>query len=68
MTLIGVKSKYGSCSRNCTGLINVNNNPFPRKKKQIQKRLGASFYVGNNEILMKHVTNPDSNAMALDFS
>ena len=25
MTLIGVKSKYGSCSGNCTGLINVNN-------------------------------------------
>jgi len=25
MTLIGVKSKYGSCSGNCTGLININN-------------------------------------------
>lgn len=25
MTLIGVKSKYGSCSGNCTGLINLNN-------------------------------------------
>lgn len=25
VTLIGVKSKYGSCSGNCTGLINVNN-------------------------------------------
>ena len=25
MTLIGVKSKYGSCSGNCTGLINFNN-------------------------------------------
>ena len=25
MTLISVKSKYGSCSRNCTGLIKFNN-------------------------------------------
>ena len=25
MTLIGVKSKYGSCSGNCTGLMKVNN-------------------------------------------
>ncbi len=25
VTLIGVKSKYGSCSGNCTGLINFNN-------------------------------------------
>jgi hypothetical protein len=25
VTLIGVKSKYGSCSGNCTGLININN-------------------------------------------
>lgn len=24
MTLIGVKSKYGSCNGNCTGLINLN--------------------------------------------
>lgn len=28
MTLIGVKSKYGSCNGNCTGLINLN-----KKKK-----------------------------------
>lgn len=28
MTLIGVKSKYGSCSGSCTGLININNTPF----------------------------------------
>ena len=27
MTLISVKSKYGSCSGNCTGLINCNNTP-----------------------------------------
>jgi hypothetical protein len=27
MISIGVKSKYGSCSGNCTGLINVNNTP-----------------------------------------
>ena len=25
MISISVKSKYGSCSRNCTGLININN-------------------------------------------
>lgn len=25
MTLIGVKSKYGSCNGNCTGLIKLNN-------------------------------------------
>ena len=25
MTLIGVKSKYGSCSGNCTGLIKIKN-------------------------------------------
>jgi len=24
MTLIGVKSKYGSCNGNCTGLIKLN--------------------------------------------
>ncbi len=28
MTLIGVKSKYGSCSGNCTGFININNKPL----------------------------------------
>jgi hypothetical protein len=27
MTLIGVKSKYGSCSGNCTGIIKYNNIP-----------------------------------------
>ena len=31
MTLIGVKSKYGSCSGNCTGLININNIPNIKK-------------------------------------
>jgi hypothetical protein len=30
MISIGVKSKYGSCSGNCTGLIKINNN---QKKK-----------------------------------
>jgi len=25
MTLISVKSKYGSCSGSCTGLIKINN-------------------------------------------
>ena len=34
MILIGVKSKYGSCSGNCTGLININNTP-PFIKKLI---------------------------------
>lgn len=33
VTLIGVKSKYGSCSGNCTGLIKINNTPPPKKKK-----------------------------------
>ena len=28
LTLIGVKSKYGSCSGNCTGLIIFNNNKY----------------------------------------
>jgi len=28
MTLIGVKSKYGSCSGNCTGLITINNTQY----------------------------------------
>ena len=32
MTLIGVKSKYGSCSGNCTGLININNNQKIQRK------------------------------------
>ena len=36
MTLIGVKSKYGSCSGNCTGLININNIP-PQKKRKNEK-------------------------------
>ena len=31
MTLIGVKSKYGSCSGNCTGLINIKNTQKKRK-------------------------------------
>ena len=35
MTPIGVKSKYGSCSRNCTGLININNFPHPKKHLDI---------------------------------
>ena len=33
VTLISVKSKYGSCSGNCTGLIKINNSPPPIKKK-----------------------------------
>jgi hypothetical protein len=28
VTLIGVKSKYGSCSGSCTGVININNTPI----------------------------------------
>lgn len=32
VTLIGVKSKYGSCSGNCTGIINIKDTP-PIKKK-----------------------------------
>ena len=32
MTLIGVKSKYGSCSGSCTGLININKTPYPKSK------------------------------------
>ena len=36
VTLIGVKSKYGSCSGNCTGLIKINNTP-PLKKKKIKE-------------------------------
>ena len=28
MILISVKSKYGSCSGNCTGLININYIPY----------------------------------------
>jgi hypothetical protein len=31
VTSIGVKSKYGSCSGNCTGLININNTQKKRK-------------------------------------
>ena len=27
-SLISVKSKYGSCSGSCTGLININNTPY----------------------------------------
>ena len=38
MTLIGVKSKYGSCSGNCTGLININNIPPPQNKKEKKSR------------------------------
>ena len=37
VTLIGVKSKYGSCSGNCTGLIKINNTPPPPKKKKIKE-------------------------------
>ena len=33
VTLIGVKSKYGSCSGNCTGLIKINNTPKKKKRK-----------------------------------
>ncbi len=33
MISISVKSKYGSCSRNCTGLININNIRKIIKKK-----------------------------------
>ena len=29
MILISVRSKYGSCSGNCTGLMNINNTPPP---------------------------------------
>ena len=43
VTLIGVKSKYGSCSRNCTGLININNTP-PQKKKRVQI-YGLGFFI-----------------------
>ena len=39
VTLIGVKSKYGSCSGNCTGLVKINNTPPPPKKKKSRKVL-----------------------------
>jgi len=32
MTLISVKSKYGSCRGTCMGLININNNTCIFKK------------------------------------
>ena len=30
VTLIGVKSKYGSCNGNCTGLIKIKNTPLQK--------------------------------------
>ena len=40
MTLIGVKSKYGSCNGNCTGLIIFNKKIF-FIKKFIKKKEGS---------------------------
>jgi hypothetical protein len=37
MTLISVKSKYGSCSGNCTGIIKINNT-------QIKKSVLPKWY------------------------
>ena len=39
MILIGVKSKYGSCSGNCTGLIIINNTLKIKKKQKYRKVL-----------------------------
>ena len=39
MTLIGVKSKYGSGWGTSPGLININNTPPPPKKKKSRKVL-----------------------------
>ncbi len=35
VTLIGVKSKYGSCSRNCTGLIIINNPTIKQNTRKV---------------------------------
>jgi hypothetical protein len=43
VTLIGVKSKYGSCSGNCTGLIKVNKNQKKKKKNKKDKKRKVPF-------------------------
>ena len=53
MTLISVKSKYGSCSGNCTGIIEINNNPNKQKKACYLKGIGLSYelnVIGSNPI------------------
>lgn len=48
MTLIGVKSKYGSCSGNCTGLIKINNTPPPLNKKRKVPFVGMMGWAVNS--------------------
>ena len=53
MTLIGVKSKYGSCSGSCTGLINF--------KKKIKKKacVKDKQYIQIFTIIFNSGSNPD---------
>ena len=48
MTLIGVKSKYGSCSGNCTGLIKIKNTPPSKKKKRKVPFVGMMGWAVNS--------------------
>ena len=34
MTLISVKSQYGSCNGNCTGILKINNKPLKNNSKK----------------------------------
>ena len=52
MTLISVKSKYGSCSGNCTGIIKMNNTQI-KKKACYLNGIGLSYefkIIGSNPI------------------
>ena len=44
MTSIGVKSKYGSCSGNCTGLIKINSEAYKFTSKEISSMVEQPFY------------------------
>jgi hypothetical protein len=53
MILIGVKSKYGSCSRNCTGLINVNKyTKYKNKKNSLLINLTTVYLLLTNLIMI----------------
>ena len=54
MTLISVKSKYGSCSGSCTGLMNLNNNIYIFILTIL---IFIKFLVININLVINYITN-----------
>ena len=64
MTLISVKSKYGSCSGNCTGLIKINNTP---KAYKWSRKYLLFFWFDPRNRLMKSLSFLNTTTYCVNF-